>query len=391
MKNMIIDNQKINRKTELEKVCDKLYKVEKTKNYKEFYAFIKTTRLPFIPCHEKNTETVYQECFRILHRIGEISIPVSVALSMHYYILASLSSFPFPKKSIQYWKREVLLKKIEKEQILIANTGSVRTFKEVSGNKDIVAQKERNFYIINGRAPYMSLSGVADYLVFTATLTNETKAVFFLPANDDKIEFEDAVFGDTMKGSFTKSVTFKNLVVSSTNVIKLDTTNEDGCELLIYQRSWFQALVPGSYLGAAFCVILHLKAFSQKKIKNDKKLSESENFLDSLGELMIKYKTGYMLCENAGTIIANFEKGNKTSLEKIFEASVVAKYFSTHFSEEIINKTRYVMGSKFLSPNSLTNKIYKEIVYGVLQPMTDIDIKEHFSKSVMKNKSYDFL
>lgn len=382
---MIIDNQEVNRKTELEKVCDKLYEVEKTKNYKEFYAFIKTTRLPFIPCHEKNTETVYQECFRVLHRIGEISIPVSVALSMHYYILASFSSFPFSKKSIQYWKREVLLKKIEKEQILIANTGSVRTFKDTSGNKGIVAQKEKDFYVINGRASYMSLSGVADYLVFTATLTKGTKAVFFLPANDDKIKFEDAAFGDTMKGSFTKSVTFKNLIVSSTNVIKLDTIDEERCELLIYQRSWFQALVPGSYLGAAFCVISHLKAFSQKKIRNDKKLSESENFLDSLGELMIKYKTGYMLCENAGTTIANFEKGNKSSLEKIFEASVVAKYFSTHFSEDIINKARYIMGSKFLSPNSLTNKIYKEIVYGVLQPMTDIDIKEHFGRSLINN------
>ncbi|EZH73281.1 hypothetical protein ATO12_19970 [Aquimarina atlantica] len=380
---MIIDHQKVNKKTELDKVCDKLYEVEKTKNYKEFYAFIKTTKLPFIPCHEKNIETVYQECFGVLHKIGKISIPVSVALSMHYYILASLSSFPFSKKSMQYWKREALLKKIEKEQILIANTGSVRTFKEVSGNKGIVAQKERNRYIINGRAPYMSLSGVADYLVFTATLTKGTKAVFFLPANDDKIKFENAAFGDTMKGSFTKSVIFKNLIVSSTNVIKLDNTNEERCELLIYQRSWFQALVPASYLGAAFCVILHLKAFSQKKIKNDKKLCESDHFLNSLGELMIKYKTGYMLCEHAGTTIANFEKGNKASLEKIFETSVGAKYFSTHFSEEIINKARYIMGSEFLSSNSLTNKIYKEIVYGVLQPMTDIDIKEHFGKSLL--------
>lgn len=378
-----INNKQIKKKEVLEVISEKLCEAEDTKNYKEFYSFIKTTQIPFIPCYEKNTKKVHQECFRVLHSIGKISIPVSVALSMHYYILASLSCYPFSKKNMQYWKREILLKKIKNERLLIANTGSIRTFKDISGNKSIVAQKEKDMYIINGESPYMSLSGIADYLVFTAVLPEATKAVIFVPSNSDRIEFSDSAFGDVMQGSYTKSVKFKNLPVSSVNVIVLDNSEEERCEILVYQRSWFQALVSAPYLGATLNVILYLKDFSRKKIKKDKILSESENFINSIGELMLKYKTAYVLCENAGTAIADFKKGDKSSLQKIFEASVLSKFFSTRFSEDIINNSRYLMGSKFLSYDSLTNKVYKEIVYGALQPMTDMDIKEYFGKSLM--------
>ncbi len=387
MDTTVINSRQVKENDALEKICNKLREVEKTKDYEEFYAFIKTTQVPFIPCAEKNTKTIYQECFKILHTIGEISIPVSVALSMHYYVLASIAAYPFSIKSKQYWQREALLKKIRKERLLIANTGSVRTFKDVSGSKNIIAQKEKDKYTINGEAPFMSLSGVADYVVFTAELPDGTKAVFFVPLHDH-IEFKHAVFGDTMQGSLTKSVAFKNLQVSSANVIKLDNSEEVRCEILVYQRSWFQALVPAPYLGAVLCVIMCLKEFSRVKIKNGNTLSESESFLDSIGELMIKYKTACQLCEHAGTSIADFRRGDASSLEKMFEASVLSKYFSTHFSEEIITRTRHLMGSKFLSPDSVTNKVYKEIVYGGLQPMTDLDIKEYFSKIVMHTDTF---
>ncbi len=382
----IINNKPIKWSDELDTICVKLHEVEKTKNYKEFYSFIKTTRIPFIPCYEKDTKVVYQECFRVLHKIGEISIPVSVALSMHYYVLASMASFPFSKTSKQYWVREMLLKRIKNEQLLIANTGSVRTFKNVSGNKSIVAQKERDIYVINGEAPFMSLSGVADYMVFTASLLQGENAVFFVPLDTHKIKYSDTAFGDAMQGSFTKSVRFENLNVPIDNVIKLDSSQEERCELLIYQRSWFQALMPGTYLGAAFRTIMELKEFAKSKIKNDKILLESESFKDNIGELMIKYKAACQLCEQAGVSIVDFKIGNKKSLERIFEASVVSKYFATHFSEEIITKTRHLMGSRFLSPNSFTNKVYKEIVFGTLQPMTDPDIKNYFSTQVIHNE-----
>ncbi|MFD0863588.1 hypothetical protein ACFQ1M_15330 [Sungkyunkwania multivorans] len=63
---------------------------------------------------------------------------------------------------------------------------------------------------------------------------------------------------------------------------------------------------------------------------------------------------------------------------------VLAKYCSTHFAEEIVNEARHLMRSSFLKVDSITNKIYKEIVYGALQPMADIDIRRYFGTKVSK-------
>ncbi len=380
MNNSILKEPLAKEKDELKTACQELAEAEQNKAYETFYSFLSTTQLPFIPCYEKDVEKMYSECFQVLHKLGEISIPVSVALSMHYYILASIAAFPFAKTSLQYWKRQVLLNKIKKERLFIANTGSVRTYDKSSGSKSIIAIKEKDSYIVYGEAPFMSLAGIADYLVFTAELSDGGQAVFFAACSNAQIEFNTTVFGDTMAGSFTKSVKFKNLSIPETNVIKLDPEIKEPAELLVYQRSWFQALVPAPYLGGVNSVINDLKGFGREKTKNGKKLAASDNFQDSLGTLLLKYKGSLQLCRQAGHSIANFKRGSKSSLEQLFEASVLAKYFSTHYAEEIVTKVRHLMGTQFLLPNSSTSKIYKEIVFGPLQPMTDIDIKAYFAK-----------
>ncbi|MEK6152416.1 acyl-CoA dehydrogenase family protein [Flavobacteriaceae bacterium 3-367] len=367
----------------LEKVYQSLRTVERTKDYKDFYSYLKSTRIPFIPCDERKAGTMYRECFKVLHGMGQISIPVAVALSMHYYMLAALAAYPLSKKSTSYWKREMLLAKIKKERLLIANTGSVRTFKDTAENSGILARKEKGYYTIQGKAPFMSLAGVADYVVFAAELPSGEKAVFFVPLDNDQIEFEHTAFGDSMQGSFTKAVKFKNLRVGHANVLSLPDSQASNCEILVYQRAWFQALIPAPYLGATSEVLSCAKAFAKKKIKNGKSLAASENFQGRVGELLIKYRAAQQLCEHTGAAMDDFKRGDRISLKKLFESSVLSKHFSTHFAEEIVTQVRYLMGSQFLLPGTLTNKVYKEIVFGALQPMSDTDIKDYFARAFM--------
>lgn len=378
----ILKNNKGNfKEDELQQVSSLLSEVKTNEDYQDFYTAFKKTQLPFIPCYEKDVKKVYKGSFKVLHELGKVSIPVSVALSMHYYVLASMASYPFSKKSKEYWKREMLLQKIKKERLIIANTGSVRTLKNVVGDKAILTNREGDNYYIKGEAPFMSLSGIADYMVFTAPLPEgdtAEKAIFFIPANNNNIAYIDSAFGEAMEGSFTKSVRFNNVKVSDGNVIKLDNAEDERCEILVYQRSWFQGLVPAPYLGASLRVLEELKTFSRKKIKNGKKLSESESFLESTGELNLYYKTALQLCDNAGQKLTGFKKDDNEALEQLFEATVLAKYHATHFAEAIVTTTRHLMGTSFLAPNTITNKIYKEIVFGVLQPMADVDIKKYF-------------
>ena len=365
----------------LEAMVEKLAGINEAIDFQEFYSAFRKTELPFIPCYEKDPKKVYQNCFEVLQELGSNSVPVAVALSMHYYVLASMAMYPFSKKSKEYWKRELLLQKIKKERLLIANTGSVRTFKNAMGNKEIIARRDQDNYYINGEASFMSLSGIADYMVFTAPLPKDDsaeKAIFFIPAENENIVFLEDVFDDAMHGSFTRGVRFNNVKVSNGNVIKLDNSEDERCEVLVYQRSWFQGMVPAPYLGASQRVLDELKLFSAEKIKNGKKLSESEAFRKSLGGLMIKYQTAMQLCANAGQKMSEFRRDDQPLTEQLFEATVLAKHYATHGAEEIVTTARHLMGTSFLAPNSMTNKIYKEIVFGVLQPMSDLDIKKYF-------------
>ncbi|MEM7380728.1 MAG: acyl-CoA dehydrogenase family protein [Bacteroidota bacterium] len=378
MSTNLLDRKQVFEGTATDSILEALKTAEQNKNYYAFYDRIKASNLPFIPCNEKDTKVVHEQCFDLLRRLGEVSIPVSVALSMHYYILAAVASYPFSKTSKEYWKRELLLKKIKKERLLIANTGSIRTFKSVEGNQSIVADKIGDNYLISGKAPFMSLSGIADYAVFTAEMKDGDKAVFFIALDQEGIVFKDTAFGDAMEGSFTRSVEFRNVKVNGSGVIRLEANEDQRSELLIYQRSWFQALIPAPYLGAAQAVMNSLKVFGNKKIKKGKLLAESDSFLDALGELQIRYQAASQLSNEAANALADFKTDDKKKLKRIFESSVVAKYFSTHFAEEIVSKARHLMGTRFLTPGSLTEKVYKEIVFGPLQPMTDTDIMEYF-------------
>ncbi|MEM8999278.1 MAG: acyl-CoA dehydrogenase family protein [Bacteroidota bacterium] len=384
MNHITLKNPLIKEKNELKEACDILYGAKNSRDFKEFYTFLRTTQLPFIPCNGKDTENIHESCFKILLGFGEISIPVAIALSMHYYILASIANYPLPKTSKTFWKREILLNKIRKERALIANTGSVRSHRTLGQNSGIWAKKEQGGYLINGQAPFMSLSGIADYLVFTATLNTYKKAVFFAPYSDTEITFEKEVFKDAMLGSFTKSVRFTNLWVDNALAIDLEETIETHkhSELLVYQRAWFQTLASAPYLGGAQRMISHLKEFGRKKIKNGKKLSESERFEGNLGKLILKYRTALQLCKQSGIAISNFKKADKASLKNILESSLLSKFYSTQFAEEIVSETRLILGTHFFTDPLLDN-LGKQVQFGALQPMTNPDIEYYFSKAVL--------
>lgn len=110
----------------------------------------------------------------------------------------------------------------------------------------------------------------------------------------------------------------------------MEVSDQSPSELLVYQRSWFQALVSAPYLGAAYRVIQELQRFGRQKIKNGKKLMESDHFVQGLGELTLKYQAAKQLCAQTGHSITRFKRRDKFLLEGLFEASLVSKFFGTH-------------------------------------------------------------
>ncbi len=362
----------------LASVLEQLKIAESSGEYATFYDHFKASSLPVIPSSERNVEMCFEKCFHVLHELSKVSIPVSVAISMHYYLLSAIASYPFSLKSSAYWKRELLLRKINKEGLLIANTGSVRTYKDARSDTPIVAEKVCNQYVIDGETPFMSLAGVADYFVFTATLEQGEKAVFFIPTDTKGISFHDSPIGNSMPGSYTRSVRFDHAIVNDTNVLELNATEASNSEILVYQRSWFQSLLPACYLGAALRVISKLKDFSLKKVKHGKLLAESDCLTNQLGSLTLSYRTARVLCKQAATALHQFRRGNKHLLEQLFETSALAKYHGTQTAENIIHEVRKLMGVAFMAPDSVTEKAFRHVVFGPLQPMSNQDVVGYF-------------
>ena len=214
------------------------------------------------------------------------------------------------------------------------------------------------------------------------------QAIFFAPYIHDQIVFGNNVFGDPMLGSFTKSLTFQDLEVPYTSVIGLEEGakgNEEN-EALVYQRAWFQSLAAAPYLGGAYEVIRYLQTFGQQKVKNGEPLSSSENFQKTVGGLIMKYKAAKQLSRQSGFTLANFKKAGRATLKELFEASVLAKYYGTQFAEEIVTRSRQVIGTSFLQAGSFGAKINEQIAFGTAQPMTHPDILEYFAKGFNEPK-----
>lgn len=368
---------------ELEKAKTLLSVAKTETDYLDFYRYFKDTSLPYIPCQEKRIRPMHLKCFEVLEELGQVSIPVAVALSMHYYVLATIASYPLAKTSKSFWKRELLLNRLKKEKALIANTGSVRTYDDLSTNAKIRASRVTDGYLVQGKAPFMSLSGIADYLVFTASLAQGKQAIFFAPFTADQIVLGEDIFGDVMQGSFTKSIRFNDLEVPHASVIGLEEESQNTSEnaSLVYQRSWFQSLAAAPYLGGAYAVIQQVKAFGIEKIKNGNTLADSEHFQKTVGGLIMKYKGAKQLSLQSGETLAGFRKTDRTaSLKELFEASVLAKYYGTQFAEEIVTHSRQIIGTSFLQAGSFGAEVSQQILFGTAQPMTNPDIIAYFTR-----------
>ena len=202
------------KKQELDLAIDALKKAVVHKDYHDFYQGLKKTELLILPCIENDPKTLHQKLFHLLTEVSKVSIPVAVALSMHFYVLASIATFPLSKLDSRFWVRKVILNLIKNNRYLIANTGSVRNYDNTENRYLNHILKENGQYLVNFQAPFMSLSEVADFGVFTADIEQEGKGLFIVDLSKQGISYQDAVFGDEMEGSLTKSVKFENVEVT---------------------------------------------------------------------------------------------------------------------------------------------------------------------------------
>ena len=130
--------------------------------------------------------------------------------------------------------------------MLLANTGSERTHGTTT---PLIATRTADGVRIDGRCEYLSLSSVADIVLFKAQLADSNHAV--LCAADlraSTVRIGPWKFSGAMELSDTSSVTFVDHRVPDGHYLIVPDDAGLGC-ITDYQRSWFHLFIAEIYLA----------------------------------------------------------------------------------------------------------------------------------------------
>lgn len=202
-------------------------------------------QLPLYPTGSRPS-AVFDSAAAVVRSLGATCLPLAIAVAMHLYPLCVLQCVPIPLMSVARLKRAMLLRMIRRRSLLLANTGSERIH---GTSAPLIATRATDGVRIDGRCEYLSLSSIADIVLFKAQLADSNHAV--LCAADlraSSVRIGQWRFSGAMELSDTSSVTFVNHRVPNGHYLIVPDHAELGC-ISDYQRSWFHLLIAEIYLA----------------------------------------------------------------------------------------------------------------------------------------------
>lgn len=202
-------------------------------------------QLPLYPTGSRPS-AVFDSAAAVVRSLGATCLPLAIAVAMHLYPFCVLQCVPIPLLSVARLKRAVLLRTIRDRSLLLANTGSER----INGTTTpLVATRAADGVRIDGRCEYLSLSSIADIVLFKAQLADSNHAV--LCAADlrtSSVRIGQWKFSGAMELSDTSSVTFVDHRVPDGHYLIVPDQAQLGC-ISDYQRSWFHLFIAEIYLA----------------------------------------------------------------------------------------------------------------------------------------------
>lgn len=189
---------------------------------------------------------VFEQAAQTVRSLGATCLPLAIAVAMHLYPFCVLQCVPIPLLSVASLKRALLLRTIRNRQLILANTGSERSNGTTT---PLIATRSADGVRIDGRCEYLSLSSVADIVLFKAQLENSNHAV--LCAADlraSTVRIGQWKFSGEMELSDTSAVTFVGHRVPNGHYLIVPDDAGLGC-ISDYQRSWFHLFIAEIYLA----------------------------------------------------------------------------------------------------------------------------------------------
>jgi hypothetical protein len=202
-------------------------------------------QLALYPAGSRPSE-VFEQAAQSVRDLGATCLPLAIAVAMHLYPFCVLECVPIPLLSLARLKRALLLRTIRNRSLILANTGSERSN---GSTTPLIARKAADGVRISGRCEYLSLSSVADIVLFRAQLADSNHAVLCaadLRANS--VCIGPWKFSGEMELSDTSAVTFLDHRVPDGHYLIVPDDAGLGC-ISDYQRSWFHLFIAEIYLA----------------------------------------------------------------------------------------------------------------------------------------------
>jgi alkylation response protein AidB-like acyl-CoA dehydrogenase len=353
----------------------------------QFWKVFRSTDLPFLcgPLASKPRE-LFARCCEVVHRVGSYSPAAAFAIENHYFVCASVATYPATGDPRLETTRNAMLQIIVGGRLLVANSASVTHGKKL-GQLGTTVVREGTKFRLNGRTAFVSLASGADVLVLGAMIENEGQALFAVPMKmTPGIEIGPFLFPSMMLDSDTRQVIFNDVVLGPEALISTPA-NQAIQTLKDFELLWHQTLSAAVYLGAAAGALDEARQFLLGTQGMDgRPLAELDGMITDMGRLSLDYYAACAAVTEAGNAVAQVRSlpEDEARLTDAFRLARTCKYVGTRSAEALVTAARRIVGTRSFTGGHRLERLSKEVMFGSLSLEVGAAVERRFGRDALQ-------
>ncbi len=373
---------------EIFELSQELSRCAPAERFDRFFARIRECGLPYLACEPSlDAETLFYETFEALYLLGSFSLPLTVALTMHQYMLSALATLPIEEpdlaRAVGALQREIA------ERRLLLGVGSVgdNIRKKGEGGSDTIAIRKKNGTLTaKGRMQFSCMASQTDLVAFVG-VDEEGKAGLYLARKErEGVRVGDRIFPESMADADTRWIDLDDVPLGERDVI---TTNESIVRVITYHCTvWFESLASAAYLGAAARALDVAREFAHSvALPDGTTLAQLDGTRVEFGRMGIKLKAALGLVPQIGRTLAAVQREPVQAFDQLMEAAAISKYTATRTAEDLVQEVRRFVGTRAMTPNHVIEELSRQVMYGPLHPRLAAIFERALGKALLACES----
>ncbi|OIK06805.1 acyl-CoA dehydrogenase family protein [Bacillus sp. MUM 13] len=323
-----------------------------------------------------------REYFREISELAKQSPSLALGFSMHLYTVWGLNYIMNDKQKSYFYNS------VKKDDMLFGSPNDPGLYFISQINEEdypIIAKKDGNQYIINGKKHYVSMEPYVRYLpVYSYVQGYSGKGLGLALVIVDKCHEGISVSKDwdtmSMNDTSSNSISFDNVVIDPDHVVLMEGDDLGKADHLAYL---FRLSVSSVYYGLAERAIeVIVDRCKNKKVPNSaSKLSTFPGTQFTISEMTILQETAksqlLYYCDLLDRTLTNPQEPIN---EDINTSSLITKEYVTSSAEKIVNLAMKIDGISSLFEHSEISKLFRDVQAGRFHPPQIDVIKEIIGK-----------